>query len=213
MPPPRAKHAAVTLHDDTVIVFGGFNGEHLNDFWRLRLDGQSTATWEPVISKTPVPTPRSSHTATLLADGTMVIYGGRDDTTVFEHVWHVTFDSQVQATWYHVQTSVAAPAARYGHTAVGFADGDVGVFGGEDEEGTRLNDLWHFSVHGYASAVWREMSDNGNKPTARTNHQGVALQDGTWFIHGGDGDSGHLSDAWHTSNVLDCPIGVGHADS
>jgi len=82
-----------------------------------------------------------------------------------------------------------APTAREGHSMVTMSDGTVYLFGGEDVEGTLLNDLYAFENNG-----WAEMIPN-NPPPARRDHQAWARSD-VMYVYGGYGENGALDDMW-----------------
>lgn len=76
-PPPRESHSAVAvLGDDNnsskIIVFGGMNGQRLNDLWILSINSM---TWNNPHVNGIVPLPRSLHSATLIGNK-MFVFGG-----------------------------------------------------------------------------------------------------------------------------------------
>jgi N-acetylneuraminic acid mutarotase len=69
-----------------MLIFGGFvdGGERTNELWRFFF---ATNTWELIVSKEKVPTPRAGHSALLRGD-TMVIFGGCDqDNEKLNDIW------------------------------------------------------------------------------------------------------------------------------
>ena len=120
----RIRQAATRLNDGTVLVMGGasgYFGSVLNSA-EVFNPAASPATWTAVA---PMTTVRTSHTATLLADGTVLVAGGVGSGAIASAE---IYDPKVSpATW-----TAAAPMneARYGHTATLLADGTVLVAGG-----------------------------------------------------------------------------------
>ena len=133
MPTSRVAGATATvLADGTVLVIGGAAN-----------DGTVTAAvdlydplpraWQGAGTRAPMSTPRSSHTATLLADGRVLVTGGSTLSGSIAQGYTNNTSAEVydpaHNTW-----SPAAPmqVARAHHTATLLPDGKVLVTGGED---------------------------------------------------------------------------------
>jgi len=83
-----------------------------------------------------------------------------------------------------------SPDARQGQSMVTLPDGRVFLFGGEDVEGTLLNDTYAFDTNG-----WKEMIPNNSPPPKRKFHQAWTRAD-LMYIYGGEGENGALGDLW-----------------
>jgi uncharacterized repeat protein (TIGR01451 family) len=116
-------------------------------------------------------TGRSGHTATLLADGRVLVNGGDSSPTASAEIYDPT-----PGTW-----SLTGPpsTARYDHTATRLPDGRVLVAGGYDESGAALGSS---EVYDPAAGTW---SLTGPLITARTSHTATRLSDGRVLITGG----------------------------
>jgi hypothetical protein len=100
-----------------------------------------------------------------------VVYGGlSDDTEVLGDMWSVTYcprddaDDDYQPLQLQVLTVTGdVPVARYRHgfAAVGGSTGTFAMFGGEDGDGTLLNDLHCFEAD---TGVWRAVECNTAPP-------------------------------------------------
>jgi hypothetical protein len=139
------------------------------------------AVWDPV-ANTSVPTtnqllePRAWHSATVLPDGMVLIFGGRDSNgqalaapELFDPVT-ATFQSPLSI----------GTAARFGHTATLLTDGRVLIVGGSDglsvvEHGEILDPL-----------TFTSQSVTGLH-TPRTGHQAVLTAEGWVRLTGGAG--------------------------
>jgi hypothetical protein len=127
---PRARHAVVALADGRALVVGGANRN-------------TVELWDPATRSFRLVTARMRHvrewpTATLLADGRVLIAGG--DTVATQYVLAEIFDPATE-TFTPVETSFTE--RRYLHTAHRTADGRVLLVGGEvvDAQGQRLQPL------------------------------------------------------------------------
>jgi hypothetical protein len=114
----RVRHATVALADGRALVVGGYNRN-------------TVELWDPATSSFRLVTTRMAHvreypTATLLADGRVLIAGG--DTIAPTYVFAEIFDPRTETF-----TPVASPLneRRYFHTAQRLANGHVLIVGGE----------------------------------------------------------------------------------
>jgi hypothetical protein len=83
-PTPRARHTAVLLGPNSMLVFGGCNssGVFYNDAYLLALD---TWTWTRLQPLNPPPQPRYHHCCHVVA-GKVVLYGGVNPKQAFDSV-------------------------------------------------------------------------------------------------------------------------------
>ena len=181
----RAGHTATLLDDGTVLVAGGeFIGPESTYRATAEIFDPKTGTWHPT---SPMNAVHYGHTATLLADGTVLIAGGISfdigaDPTAGGHYTTVAeiYDPR-DSTW----TSVASMAdGRSEHTATRLKDGTVLVAGGYRTNGTSIGVAVLFHPD---SRTW---TDAGRMITARHAHTATLLQDGTVLVTGGSGDLG-----------------------
>lgn len=116
---------------------------------------------------------RSGHTATLLADGRVLVVGGSGDTTA------ETFDPATSTAAATGNTN----AARMGHTATRLADGRVLVAGGSGDGSIELYD----PANGTFSL-------GPNMTATRSGHTATTLSNGSLLITGGGTDSAEVFD-------------------
>ena len=134
---------------------------------------EASGTWSPAGSMS---TPRTSHTATLLPNGRVLVTGGID-----------TSGPVASAELYDPATHRSEPVAdmslqRESHTATLLPDGRVLVVGGH--RGRRAAMEVHASAEIYDPAT-RRFESAGSLKTARHKHDAVLLADGRVLVLGG----------------------------
>lgn len=121
----RIRHATVALADGRALVVGGYNRN-------------TVELWDPVTHTFRLVAARMAHvreypTATLLADGRVLIAGG--DTIAPAYVFAEIFDPRTE-TFTHVAASISE--RRYFHEAHRQPDGSVLILGGEVVDADRI---------------------------------------------------------------------------
>ena len=137
-PSARYGHAMASLENsDTVLLFGGNNGNDLDDTWTFDL---SNNKWKKVDTKSP--SPRFFHAMASLRDNDKVLlFGGLDDTHNFDDTW---LFNQSTSTWTTNTNSPTSPSAREGHSMATLGiDGNVLLFGGR-ANGASDSDTWMY---------------------------------------------------------------------
>ena len=128
-PSARYYHSMTALADGTAVLFGGYDGDSLNDVYTLTVSGTS-ATWASLSSDGDTPSGRYGHSMTALADGSAVLFGGWGlDGYRLNDVYTLTV-SGTSATWASLNSDGATPSARYYHSMTALADGTAVLFGG-----------------------------------------------------------------------------------
>lgn len=160
----RVHHSASLMPDGSVLIVGGESDPRL-----------SAARGEPVLAsveqygsgritlQAPLAVARAKHTATVLADGSVLVVGGFDDTgraIAAAELW-----SSGTRSWRRLPN---LRTARHGHTATRLADGRVLIAGGIDIDGQPLPsvEIWDplhqawtagpdlpIPLHGHAAAL------------------------------------------------------------
>ncbi|WP_437954919.1 thrombospondin type 3 repeat-containing protein [Sorangium sp. So ce119] len=188
----RANHTATRLLDGRVLVAGGQRddgGSFLTGPHPLaELYDPATDLWTPAAS---MGTPRSRHTATLLADGRVLVLGGVKRRTQSD----VLASAEVYEPGANAWTPVAPMAdRRVGHTATLLADGRVLVAGGQYN---RYGDppLATCEIYDPATGTWSPASSMANP---RGGHAAVLLADGKVLVAGGGSAEVYdvASDTW-----------------
>ena len=176
--PPRGQ-TTTRLPDGGWLIVGG------------EVDGEPAAT-ATIVDATgaartvPLGQPRAWHSATILADGTVLIAGGtgRGGQVV------AAADVFDPATGAFVPLPVGGSATRTGHTATLLTDGRVLVFGGTTPTGALAPaEVWAFAD---GAATARAIGATG----ARSGHTATLLADGRVLLAGGiTGDGAPRDDA------------------
>ena len=167
----RTRHTATLLRDGRVLVAGGFRrprpGEQPVQGFLSSVDlyDPTAGTWR---AAAPMPAPRDCHTATLLADGTVLVAGGNPPTYLAERYDPVT------VSW---MDAGRLAVRRCDHTATLLPDGRVLVAGGAfgDEAATA-------EIYDPATNTW---VPTGRMSAGRRRHTATLLPNGTVLVAGG----------------------------
>lgn len=178
-PPARAYHTAVVdRYQHVMYIYGGTtNGaDFMSDMYMLDLD---QFVWSS-LNTTDAATPRAMHSAIMTLQGVMIVFGGigLSDVACFDVRNH---------TWYQCLTdSSPAPTVRYGHTAVYSPLQQMVIYGGKNDAGNPVNDVWNFDLNLF---LWHTVITGGLAINPRSLHSAVATTFGTMVVVGGiDGD-------------------------
>lgn len=194
----RTEHSATLLDDGTVLVAGGLGYGPAGPGTILasaELFDPKAGTWH---ATPPMHAARNHHTATRLADGTVLVVGGLSAGGT--NLASAEIYDPRTATW----TSVAPMAeARYWHTATLLDDGTVLVAGGQRTNGSSV------AVAALYHPDSRTWTDAGRMGTGRNGHTATLLEDGTVLVAGGQSDLGQQASAevYHPSTKSWAPVG------
>jgi N-acetylneuraminic acid mutarotase len=138
---------------------------------------EASGAWSPAGSMS---TPRTSHTATLLPNGRVLVTGGHGTTGPVASA--ELYDPSL-GTWL---STAAMSRARAGHTATLLTDGRVLVSGGSDG-------MWGGSAEIYDPALgtW---STTGSMSYNRASHTAMLLPDGRVLVSGGSSGGAEIYD-------------------
>ncbi|OWZ19217.1 Rab9 effector protein [Phytophthora megakarya] len=153
-PTARTYHSAVALGDDKIVYFGGnassksFNDVHV--LQKAKKSGDVVWSWDhPNVTGLP-PQEHTGHSATLVSDGKILIFGGWDpqgvDVSAPTQVFNDAFLLDTK-TWewqpanFSDEGSVEASRELVGHGAVLDGNGRVHLFGGQNGMENRVNDI------------------------------------------------------------------------
>jgi hypothetical protein len=175
----RFGHTATLLLNGKVLVAGGW--EYCDDYCEARasveLYDPATGAFSPTGSMT---VRRTSHSATLLTDGKVLVAGGYyscDDVFGCHPIASAELYDPATASFSdggHMTT------ARGGHSATPLSDGKVLVAGGYASGGylTVSAELYDPATHSFSTA--------GSMTTARGGHSATPLSDGKVLVAGGN---------------------------
>ena len=166
----RIYHTATLLADGKVLVVGGSSAGTLGKaLASSELYDSASGTWTAGGDMT---AGRTGHTATLLADGKVLVSGGHNDSGLL-----------VPAELYDPASGIWTATGpmitpRNGHTATLLPNGKVLVAGGSAGQDA----LASAELYDPASGTWTAI---GDMTTGRTDHTATLLSDGTVLVVGG----------------------------
>lgn len=167
----RDSHTATLLPNGKVLVAGGGTFSSTGSWQSIssaELYDPVTGTWT---ATAPMRSPRYGHTATLLANGTVLIAGGDDDWTTLDSA--ELYDPGAGA-W--IAAGVMANSHAF-HTATLLPGGQVLVAGGAGTAGGSSSELY--------DPATRSWSATGELADSRASHTAALLPDGKVLVAGG----------------------------
>jgi Galactose oxidase, central domain/Kelch motif len=190
----RFLHTATLLQNGQVLVAGGLCSYQCGDLITLakaELYNPSTGTWTETGSMS---TPRSSHVATLLKNGEVLVTGGNNNGGIVLHSAELYNPST--GTWSTVGNMTVA---RYEHGAALLQDGEVLVAGGTDSNNQALA-----SAELYDPST-RTFTETGSMHDARADAQVTLLPNGEALIAEGCTAELFSKGQWHlAANLVQC---------
>ena len=165
-----------------VLVVGGALSENRSGLRSAEWFDPRTGTWAGVPD---MAEGRVHHTATLMANGEVLVVGGVADNPYRDRLWRATLTAEIfdpaTAGW---RPAPAIAVARWAHTATRLADGRVLVVGGNEHAGTdgRLATyLASAEIYDPATDLWRPA---GIPRAAHAAHTATLLRDGRVLVAG-----------------------------
>lgn len=194
--------------DEGLFLFGGYTEDSLgkrklNDAWIRR-----GSTWHEIPAASPAGYthgagwPGVRYGSQSATDGTSVyIFGGFSDDGDHNDLW-VHRNGRFEMV-HGDSTSPAVPLPRY-CAAFDLHDGGLYLFGGRSRRDPKANysDLWRFDI---AERTWTEIHGHGTvdgRGSATPGYHAkssVAVVEDAWYLWGGEGPRGHVSDFWSYS--------------
>jgi N-acetylneuraminic acid mutarotase len=184
----RNGHSATLLQDGKVLVAGGNNHdgwEGWNDLSSAEIYDPATGTWTPTGSMNAA---RSSHTATLLQNGKVLVAGG---VVMFSNGgWSAGYSAEIYdpatGTW---TPTGSMSGARSGHSATLLQDGKVLVAG---ECPMWSCDTFTAELYDSSTGTW---SLTGSLSTVLEAPSATLLQDGKVLVEGGSDEVSTVNSA------------------
>lgn len=193
-PPPMGNHASSMSDNDTMVVFGGYNGTHSsNDVYSVDLP---FGTWEKVDADGYAPPPCHGMTV-VKTNSEWLLFGGvdcvNDNCTFFNDIFALNFES---LSWSRIEVNGSVPRPRASHTMTAVSDVAFLMFGGIGSYFSNLNDLY---VYSHVDAVWGFVDSVGAKPEPRFGHT-AQNYGGKLLVFGGANCKG-IGDCTYFSDV------------
>lgn len=210
-PSPRYTPAFVNRGDD-LFLYGGYTEDRLgkrklDDTWIYRRGEWQLVAAEgaPGYAKDAArPGPRYGCLFTI-AHGMVFVFGGFSDTGDHNDLWQFDMTTCQWSLVLPESSSESVPIARYCGAFV-HHDRRLFLFGGRSRKNPKANynDLWSFDI---AARRWECLSPNRSphRYDASAEYPGyhakasAAAVGGHWYLWGGEGVHGHVSDFWRFS--------------
>lgn len=181
-PSARDAHDMVFVGNNTALLFGGKDsiGDELSDTWTYNA---TTNVWTQ-LTPTGSPSPRFRHAMAYVGGDLVVLFGGKDDTGVFQSD---TWEYDVTANTWTQATPAVSPTYRVAHKMASGGTGVAVMHGGVDDFQTVYADTWEYTA---ATDTWTQITA-ATSPAERMNHELVSLGNGFLLLYSGKG-----FDAW-----------------
>lgn len=178
----RVAHSATLLPDGRVLIVGGSSNlaDGSKTLNKAEIYDPATNSWSDTADLTMA---RSYHTATMLADGRVVVIGGRLPGNDAQS-WQATGDTAVfDASTNRWQTLARAPLPLTQHTAVLLKDGTILVVGGMTGDQSNGQSTAAAEIYNPTTNTWATV---GSLAKARQGHTATLLPDGRVLVTGGE---------------------------
>ena len=193
----RTIHSATLLNDGRVLIAGGYSttdggvslAANLRDLASAEIYDPTAGTFSDAGS---LATPRNRHSATLLADGTVLVAGGHT-VPLGDLASAERFDPKVNK----FTSTGSLHEGRRRHAAALLADGRVLVAGGTDD----VNQIATAEIYDPMTSMF---TITGSLTVAREDLAAVTLPDGQALFIGGDNATGELG----VADLFDPTAGV-----
>lgn len=181
----RVSHTATLLNNGKVLLTGGLisNGGGTGLLTEAELYDPTTGAFSPTLGSMTIA--RQFHTASLLADGKVLVTGGVDKNSGHALATAELFDPTTQL---FTATKGSMGTARSFQTATILNDGTVLVTGGDNETG------WLATAELYDPTA-ETFSPTGSMGTARSSHTATMLNGGKVLVTGGTNNGAALATA------------------
>lgn len=191
----RAGHTATVLNDGRVLIVGGMTREEFSAaFYLGRAPTTACEIYDPITSTwmaaASMGTARARHTASLLSDGRVFVFGGSSNGTDSGALASGEIYNPTTNTW--SGTANITANARWKHSAV-VTGTDVLIIGGKASDSTYLASNYSYAP---GSNTW---TPKGNLGTARANMMTRLLTTGDVVVAGGENPANLSSDEFSTS--------------
>lgn len=179
-PPGKLSHHKSALYGHSVVFFGGIS-DYDNTLEAYNFDS-TTHTWTKLKQTGTCPKPRDDHSLSQIDEKTFLIFGGFVEGSRVNDCY---IAKKVGNTleWRLVENkSKISPCIRASHSTTVY-NGKMYIFGGQDDDNNKLNDLWEFDLE---SGLYKEivLPADSTIPVARSGHS-ANIYNGQMYVFGG----------------------------
>eukprot|EP00741_Cyanophora_paradoxa_P004754 tig00000828_g4612.t1 len=190
---PRPPPAGLIQSSRRVILFGGCGslgpgkgGGTYNDTWLLQLPDRDNDAleWKQLETRGEAPPARWRHTANVIEDKTLVVFGGLSGGKRFADVYTLDLETSV---WTRIECKGAVPPPRAHHSAT-LVGRMLYVFGGYGGQGVFHGELYVLEIDTW---TWVKPATKGTAPCARSDHMAAFANGRIAFYGGQDGKNAY----------------------
>jgi len=183
MPIPRANHTATLLPNGQVLIAGGFSANVVPSpaLNTAELYDPTANTFTPLTAR--MASRRTNHTATLLANGQVLITGGQIDSNDGDGNNSAELYNPLTQTFTAMTATMTSP--RGGHAATLLANGKVLITGGFNNSSVSLK-----TAEQYDPATQTFTANAAAMTSPRSQHMATLLPNGQVLLTGGQ--SSHI---------------------
>ncbi|XP_074312254.1 acyl-CoA-binding domain-containing protein 4-like isoform X1 [Silene latifolia] len=178
---PCAGHALIPWENKLLSVAG--HTKDPSETIQVRVFDLQTSTWEILKTYGKPPVSRGGHSVTLVGSS-LVIFGGQNANRSLLNDLHL-LDLETM-TWDEFEAAGVPPSPRSDHTAAVHAGRYLLIFGGGSHAAC-FNDLHVLDLQ---AMEWSRPTQQGDIPSSRAGHAGVAIGENWFIVGGGDNKSG-----------------------
>lgn len=178
--PGKISHHKAAVFGNQVVIYGGMTGiDEIEDVYEFDVSKES---WAKLKQTGDVPKPRDDHSLAQIDDERFIIFGGFVDGSRTNECFVCTkVNNTLQ--WKQVGAdSPQAPCIRASHSASVY-EGKMYIFGGQDDENNKLNDIWEFDIEQEVFSQI-ELPDDSYQPPPRSGHSSTIFK-AKMFLFGG----------------------------
>jgi hypothetical protein len=141
--PGNISHHKTAVFGLSVIIYGGISGlENFQDTFEF---DSVKCHWSKIKQSGDIPKPRDDLSLSQINDNSFIIFGGFVQGSRVNECFIGTKTGN-QLVWKQVgQNSPQQPCVRASHSSSVF-NNKLYIFGGQDDENNKLNDLWEFDI-------------------------------------------------------------------
>ena len=178
--PGKISHHKAVVFGSSVIIYGGMSGiNEITDVYEFDCNKEA---WSKMKQSSNGPKPRDDHSLAKVDEERFIIFGGFVNGSRTNECWLATKQGS-QLIWEQLAKDNAnAPCPRASHSAAVY-DEKMYIFGGQDDENNKLNDLWEFDIN---TQTYNPVSlpNDSYQPQPRSGHSS-SICDGKMYLFGG----------------------------